>query len=84
MCASNYKGVVNMELIALIIALGLFMLYAYERERENREERQDLMDRLMAKDYREYSESKEPLRTFEPINYNEQDEYMMELEDRKM
>lgn len=73
-----------METIALIIFLAAFMLYAYERERENKDERKDLMDRLMAKDYREYTESKEPSKTFEPVDYSEDKEYLMELEERKM
>lgn len=72
-----------MELV-LCLALIAFMVYSYTREKENREERQDLMNRVMAKDFTEYAVHTQPTPSYEPVNMTDELEYYNEIEDRKI
>lgn len=57
-------------------ALVAFMIYAYQREKENREERRNLMDRLMSRSFVDYKREnrmdevvRNPIEEEEPLSY---------------
>lgn len=72
-----------MELYILFGTIILFLVYIHNREQQFTEERQDLLDRLMAKDITEYKElTSEPV-NYEPVAVTEEKEYWMEIEEQK-
>lgn len=78
-----------MELYLFLTIVALLCFLVYERiarqvdqERE-REERQDLLDRLMARNFVEYKEqTQEPVR-YEPVSVSEEEEYWRELQSKR-
>lgn len=73
----------GMVLIAFIAYVVLSMQHQRQLEAQWREERQDLLDRAMAKDMQEYKEmTAEPVK-YEPVVVSEEDEYWMEIEEQK-
>jgi hypothetical protein len=68
-------------LFATIVAL---LYFTYKREEQMKKERADLLDRIMARTYVEYKEqTAEPVK-YEPVTVTEQDEYWMELQEKKV
>lgn len=70
--------------LAFTAISGLLLTHLYKREQQVIEERKDLMDRLMAKDFTEYKEATQPLVTFEPVSKSDADEFWDEVEARKV
>jgi hypothetical protein len=70
--------------IVLFLVIAALITYLFIREEKNRVERQDLMDRLMSKDFVEYKESVSEPVEFEPVSMTEEQEYWKEIEDQKV
>ncbi len=49
-----------------------------------KEERKDLMDRIMSKDFVEYKETTSDPVKYSPVTVTEEDEYWREVEDNKV
>lgn len=78
-----YLTALALILIAFISYVVLSMQHQRILEEQWREERQDLLNRIMAKDIQEYKEvSSEPVE-YEPVTVSEEDEYWMEIEEQK-
>jgi hypothetical protein len=74
----------TMELYLMFAIVCVLLVYIHQMERLNKEERKDLLDRIMAKNYVEYKEqTSEPVK-YEPVVVTEEDEYWRELEERKI
>jgi hypothetical protein len=68
-------------LFATVVTLLYFF---YKREEQFAKERNDLLDRIMARTYVEYKEqTAEPVK-YEPVTVTEEDEYWRELEEKKV
>lgn len=67
----------------LFATVTVFLIYTYKREQQFKEERQDMLDRLMAKDIAEYKEmTSEPVK-YEPVTVTDETEYWNEIEEQK-
>jgi hypothetical protein len=74
----------TMELYLMFAIVCVLLVYIHQMERLNKEERKDLLDRIMAKNYVEYKEqTSEPVK-YEPVVVTEEDEYWRELEEKKL
>jgi hypothetical protein len=73
-----------MELYLMFAIVCVLLVYIHQMEKQNKEERKDLLDRIMARNYVEYKEqTAEPVK-YEPVTVTEQDEYWMELQEKKL
>ncbi|MEK3819678.1 hypothetical protein MKY20_11485 [Cytobacillus sp. FSL W8-0315] len=78
-----YLTALALILIAFITYVVLSMQHQRSLEELWREERQDLLNRAMAKDIQEYKEmTAEPVK-YEPVTVSEEKEYWMEVEENK-
>ncbi|WP_026562485.1 hypothetical protein [Bacillus sp. J37] len=68
----------------LFATIVVLLIQLHKREEANKQERQDLMDRLMSKDFAEYKEQTGEMLKFEPITVSEEDEYYREIEESKV
>jgi hypothetical protein len=68
-------------LFATVVTLLYFF---YKREEQFAKERNDLLDRIMSRNFTEYKEhTAEPIK-YEPVTVTEEDEYWRELEEKKV
>lgn len=68
----------------LFIIVMMLIVFIYYRESQMQEERKDLMDRIMSKDYVEYKEqTTEPI-SYTPVTMTEEAEYWREIEENKV
>ncbi|WP_057766706.1 hypothetical protein [Cytobacillus praedii] len=72
-----------MEYLLFAIIL-LLIVFIYKREEQMKEERKDLMDRIMSKDFVEYKETTSDPVKYSPVTVTEEDEYWREVEDNKV
>ncbi|WP_447579920.1 hypothetical protein [Acinetobacter baumannii] len=78
-----YLTTLALVLIAFISYVVQSMQHQRRLEEQWREERQDLLNRVMAKDIQEYIEvSSDPVE-YEPVTLTDEDEYRMEIEEQK-
>jgi hypothetical protein len=74
----------TMELYLMFAIVCVLLVYIHQMDKLNKEERKDLLDRIMAKNYVEYKEqTSEPVK-YEPVVVTEEDEYWRELEEKKL
>jgi type III secretory pathway component EscR len=78
-----YLTALALILIAFIMYVVLSMQHQRNLEEQWREERQDLLNRVMAKDIQEYKEVSSKPVEYEPVTVSEEDEYWMEIEEQK-
>jgi membrane protein implicated in regulation of membrane protease activity len=74
----------TMELYLMFATVCALLVFLHQKEQQHKEERKDLLDRIMARDYVEYKEqTTEPVK-YEPVTVTEEDEYWREIEERKL
>lgn len=69
--------------LAFTAISGLLLTHLYKREQQVIDERKDLLDRLMSRDFEEYKEATTPIQRFEPVNKSDADEFWDEMEVRR-
>lgn len=77
-----------MELIIVSIILFLtitsLLIFIYQREKQHQQDRKDMLDRIMSRNFEEYKDLTQPLPKFEPVYTDEEEEYYRELEEQKV
>jgi hypothetical protein len=69
--------------VTLFCTIILLLHHISKHEEQNRLERKDLLDRIMARNYTEYKEQiTEPIK-YEPVTITEEDEYLREVEEQQ-
>ncbi len=70
-------------IIALFLIILILIVSQHLQSKEWQRERNDLYDRIMSKDLSEYKHETEPVKTYKPVDYTEEEEYHREQEARK-
>lgn len=64
---------------ALTIIIIALLYYIYAKDKQHNELVNDLMDRIMSKDFAEYKDQTTEPKTYDPVVVTEEDEYYREL-----
>lgn len=70
--------------LTLLLTIGVLLVFLYVREQQNRDERKDLLDRIMSRTFVEYKEQTAAPVKYEPVSVSEQAEYWREIEEHRM
>ncbi|MFC0274099.1 hypothetical protein ACFFIX_22380 [Metabacillus herbersteinensis] len=70
--------------VILFATIVVLLIHLHRREESNKQERQDLIDRLMSKDFVEYKEQTSEPVMYDPVEVSEAAEYWREIEESKV
>lgn len=70
--------------LTLLLTIGVLLVFLYVREQQNRDERKDLLDRIMSRTFVEYKENTTAPVKYDPVSVSDAEEYRREIEEHRM